>query len=121
MKGRIASLAVLAAMIISFIGAGFGQERLKTAGNLSLLVIATVAGYHFLKFYLLNPVREFHGVCLNKNKSQNGYLLTFKTVSGGLVSGESSQAVGDKIKIGDRAMVKAKGRYIIDLEKQAGR
>jgi len=117
MKGRLISLAVLAGMILSFAGAAFGQEKLKNIGNLSLLVIATIAGYHFLRFQLLNPAREITGVCLNKVRFGSGCRITFKTGSGELFTGESGPAQGGKIKIGEKARFKVKGCNIVEIEK----
>jgi hypothetical protein len=117
MKGRLISLTVLAGMLLSFVGAAFGHENLKTIGNLTLLVVATIAGYHFLRFQLLNPVHEVTGVCLNKTRSGSGYRFTVKTGRGELFNGESGEAQGEKIKIGEKCRFKVKGSNIVEIEK----
>lgn len=114
---RLIGLAVLAGLIVSFVGAAFGLEKLKYYGNMSLLVMATFAVYYLLRFHLLNPTREITGVCLSKTNVTAGYLLKFKTGYDGVYSGESNLAQGDKIQIGDKAVLKVKGKHILEVKR----
>ncbi|MHB1042565.1 MAG: hypothetical protein ACYC0Q_06980 [Eubacteriales bacterium] len=117
MLERLIGLAVITGLITSFVGAFFGLEKIKTYGNMSLLVIATLIVYYLLRFHLLNPTREITGVCLSKTSLTAGYLLKFKTGNDGVFSGESNLKQGDRVQIGDKALLKVKGKHILEINR----
>lgn len=114
---KFIGLAVLAGLVVSFTGALFGLDKLKYYGNMSLLVIATFAVYYLFRFHLLNPTREITGVCLSKTGLTAGYLLKFKTGDNGVYSGESNLQQGDRVQIGDKALLKVKGKHILEINR----
>lgn len=117
MLEKITGLAVLAGLILSVAGSVLGYENIKVTGNLLLLIIATVAGYRFLKFYAMNPTREFTGTCIEQKRFPSHYILSFRTGSIGLYSGRAGLELGDKIKMGETARVKVKGQVILEIDK----
>jgi len=117
MLEKLTGLAVLTGLILSVAGAVMNHENIKLTGNLFLLVIATVAGYRFIKFHALNPTREFTGTCVEQKRLPTHYLLTFRTGGAGLYSGRAGLGLGEKIKMGDTARVKVKGQVILEINK----
>lgn len=117
MLEKIAGVAVLTGLLLSVVGAVMGYEDIKTAGNLMLLIIATVAGYRYLKFYATTPTGEFLGTCIEQKRFSSHYILTFKTGGTGTYSGRAGLQTGDKIKIGEKARVKVKGNVILEIYK----
>ncbi len=117
MLEKIAGLTVLTGLILSVAGAVVDNENMKTTGNLVLLVIATMAGYYYLRYYVRNPVREFSGTCIEQKPFSTYYVLSFRIGNGGIYTGRASSRTSKKVKIGDKAKIRVKGKFILDVNK----
>lgn len=114
---KITGLVVVAGLFLSVAGAVMGYENIKNSGNLILLVIATVAGYRYLKFHATTPTSEFVGTCLEQKRFSTHYVITFRAGGAGKYSGRAAIKLGEQIKMGERARVKVKGPLIIEINK----
>lgn len=115
--GKLAGIAVLTGMIISVTGSFLGNDQLKISGYLILLIIATLAGYRYLKFYGTTPVNEIAGTCIDMKRLSTHYVLSFRTGSG-IYSGQANLKVGSNISKGDRVSLKIKGPVILEINKK---
>ncbi|NLI14340.1 hypothetical protein [Pelotomaculum propionicicum] len=114
--GKLAGIAVLAGMIISVTGSFLGNENLKISGYLILLVIATLAGYRFLRFSATTPVIEITGTCIDLKKLPTHYTLSLRT-GVGIYSGQANLKVAGDINKGDKLSLKVKGPVILEAKK----
>ncbi len=117
MLEKIAGVTVLTGLVLSVVGAVIGNENMKTTGNLVLLIIATIAGYYYLRYYVRNPVREFSGTCIEQKPFSAYYILSFRIGGGGIYTGRASPRMSEKVKIGDKAKIKVKGKFILEVNK----
>ncbi len=115
--GKLAGIAVLTGMIISVTGSFLGNDQLKISGYLILLVIATLAGYRYLRFSTTTPVSEIAGTCVDMKRLSTHYVLSFRTGSG-IYSGQANLKVGSNINKGDRVSLKIKGPVILEINKK---
>lgn len=116
MLQRITGIAVLAGLVISVTGTILENENMKLAGIVILLVIATLAGYRFLKFSVFTPTSNITGTCIGLKRLPTYYELTFRTGTG-VYSGQASLKTGDGLKIGDRVNLLIKGPVILEIRK----
>ncbi|MCL6634790.1 MAG: hypothetical protein K6T29_03345 [Peptococcaceae bacterium] len=117
MLEKLAGPMVLAGLILSVAGSVMEREEIKITGTLVLLIIATVAGYRFLKFHAMNPTREFIGTCIEQKKFPVHYILTFRTGSAGVYSGRAGLQLGEKVKMGETFRIKVKGNIILEIDR----
>lgn len=117
MLEKTAGIIVLTGLILSVAGFVVGYENIKIAGNLILLITATIAGYRFLKFYATTPTSEFVGTCIEQKRFPSHYILSFRAGAAGMYSGRAGLQLGDQIKMGERARVKVKGPVILEINK----
>ncbi|MFA4884647.1 MAG: hypothetical protein WC601_02500 [Desulfotomaculaceae bacterium] len=115
--GRLAGIAVLVGMIMSVTGSFLGNNNLKVSGYLMLLIIATLAGYRYLKFSATTPVSEIAGTCIDLKRLPTHYVLSFRTGSG-IYSGQAALKVGSNISKGDSVTLKIKGPVILEINKK---
>lgn len=116
MLQRITGIAVLAGLVISVTGTILENENMKLAGIVTLLVIATLAGYRFLKFSVFTPTSNINGTCIGLKRLPTYYELTFRTGTG-VYSGQASLKTGNGLKIGDRVNLLIKGPVILEIRK----
>lgn len=114
--GRIAGIMVLAGMIISVAGSVLENDNLKLSGYLIVLIIATLAGYRYLKFSVTTPVREIAGTCIELKRLPTHYVFSFRTGSG-IYAGQASLKEGANVHKGDRVRLKIKGPVILEIKK----
>ncbi len=114
--GKLAGIAVIAGMIISVTGSFLGNENLKFSGYLILLIIATLAGYHFLRFSASTPVNEITGTCVDIKKLSTHYIMSLRT-GAGIYSGQANLKVAGNINKGDKVSLKVKGPVILEAKK----
>ncbi len=116
MLQKITGVAVLAGLVISVTGSILVNENMKLAGILMLLVIATLAGYRFLKFSVLTPTSDIIGTCIGLKRFPTYYELSFRTNTG-VYSGQARPKIGGGVKIGDRVKLVVKGPVILEINK----
>lgn len=117
MLQRLTGIAVLAGLVISVTGSILENENLKLSGIILLLVIATLAGYRFLKFSALTPTRTIYGTCIGLKRLSTYYEFSFRT-STGVYNGQASLKIGNDLKIGDRVELVIKGPVILEIRKK---
>lgn len=116
MLQKLTGIAVLAGLVISVTGSILENENMKMAGIVMLLVIATLAGYRFLKFSVLTPTSNIIGTCIGLKRFPTYYELSFRT-STGVYNGQASPQIGSELKIGDRVKLVIKGPVILEIYK----
>ncbi len=116
MLQKLAGIAVLAGLVISVTGTILENENMKLAGILTLLVIASLAGYRFLKFSVFTPTSNITGTCIGLKRLPTYYELTFRTGTG-VYSGQAALKIGNGLKIGDRVNLLIKGPVILEIRK----
>ena len=116
MLQKITGIAVLAGLAISVTGSILVNENMKLAGIVILLVIATLAGYRFLKFSALTPTSNIIGTCIGLKRYSTYYELSFRT-STGVYNGQARLQIGSEHKIGDRVKLVIKGPVILEIHK----
>lgn len=117
MLEKLVGLIVLAGLILSVAGSIMSYESIKITGNLVLLITATIAGFMFIRFYVMTPINEFVGTCIEQKRFFSHYILTFRSGGSGIYSGRAGLQLGEKIKIGDKVKVKVKGQNILEINK----
>jgi len=116
MLQKIAGIAVLAGLVISFTGSILEDENMKLAGVIILLVIATLAAYRFFKFTILTPTTKISGTCIGIKHLLTYYELSFRT-GAGVYNGQASLNIFNDLKIGDRVSLVIKGPVILEIHK----
>ena len=116
MLQKLTGIAVLAGLVISVTGSILENESIKLAGIVILLVIATLAGYRFLKFSLLTPTSNITGTCIGLKRLPTYYELSFRTVTG-VYTGQAGLKAGAEVKMGDRVKLLIKGPVILEIHK----
>lgn len=116
MLQKMTGLAVLTGLIISVTGSILNNKSMETAGIVILLVIATLAGYRFLKFSVLTPTSDIVGTCIGLKRLPTYYELSFRTGTG-VYSGQASLKTGSDLKVGDRVKLVVKGPVILEIHK----
>lgn len=116
MLQKMAGVGVLAGLVISVIGSVLENENMKLAGIVTLLAIATLAGYRFLKFSVFTPTSNITGTCIGLKRLPTYYELSFRTTTG-VYNGQAGLKTGSEIKIGDRVRLLIKGPVILEIHK----
>jgi hypothetical protein len=116
MLQKLTGIAVLTGLIVSVTGSVLENENMKLAGIIILLMIATLAGYRFLKFSALTPTSNITGTCIGLKRLSTYYELSFRT-GAGVYSGQASLKLGNELKIGDRVSLLIKGPVILEINK----
>lgn len=114
MLQKLTGIAVLAGLVISVTGSILENENMKLTGIIMLLVIATLAGYRFLKFSALTPTSNISGTCIGIKRLSTYYALSFRTGSG-VYYGQAGLKIGNDLKIGDRVSLVIKGPIILEI------
>lgn len=115
--GKLAGIMVLAGMVMSVSGSFLGNDNLRISGYLILLIIATLAGYRYLRFYATTPVSEIAGTCIELKRLPTHYVISFRTGTG-IYSGQASLKIGGTVNKGDRVSLKIKGPVILEINKK---
>ena len=116
MLQKLAGIAVLAGLVISFTGSILENENMKLTGFVILLVIATLAAYRFFKFSLLTPTTKISGTCIGIKRQLTYYELSFRT-GAGVYNGQANLKIVNDLRIGDKVSLVIKGPVIMEIHK----
>lgn len=121
MGQRLIGIFILTGMIMSVFGSITYNENMQRTGVLLLLAMITIIVYRYLKFYALNPIKEFTAICLEQKKLPSHYEIKFRVIGADTYEGQARLELGEQIKLGDRVKLKVKGPVILEFTKISSR